>query len=369
VSIQVALATGFLVLFGALLGRALVLTRLDPGYEYERTIVGSIARAHRGPTVVSPALLENARQLPGVTDVALVQSRYLRPEDVTFEGATGDTSAIDFTWAAQTTEEFLSIVRPTLVAGRLPSPEEYRGRAPIAVVSEFVARRGFNGDALGRTIRVGTLTLTIVGVIERFDRDLAEAGRGAAIISPIVQDPDVWTRPELWLRLANTTQVQPMLRDLQQRSENLLGVRASFRSLDVQMRNQLRAIWAIVRIIYAIFGIALLLAAMGIYGLVSYTVEMRNREMAIREALGASRMRVSALLLRSAVVQTVIGVAAGSMLASTLAYLIRSETFAMDTTAGSTLIAFGVVSFTVLASSFGPLRTTWRRDISLVLRD
>jgi putative ABC transport system permease protein len=369
VTIQVGLATAFLVLFGALLGRTLILTRVDPGYDYERIITGSIARERRGPTKVSPAVLANAEQLQGVTHAALVQARHLWPYELTFDGATGDTAAFEFIWAAQTSEAFFSIAQPTLVAGRLPTPEEYRGRAPVAVVTEVVARRVFDGEAIGKTIRVDRLTLTVIGVLSRFDRTAWDPGSTAAVISPIVDAPNLWTQPELWLRVGDASQVQPILRDLQQRSAmNLLGARIRFTSLGVEMRDSKRAVWAVARIIYAIFGIALALAAIGIYGLVSYTVEMRNREMAIREALGASRVRVSALLLRSAIIQTLVGVVAGSAFATVVASLIRNENLAMNTAAGATVIAFIVVALTVLASSFGPLRATWRRDLSAVLR-
>jgi putative ABC transport system permease protein len=369
VSIQVGLATAFLVLFGALLGRTLVLTRPQPGYDYEQIIFGSIAREKRGPPKISPAVLANAEQIPGVTHAALAMTRFLQPEEVTYDGAMGDTTVIETTWAAQTTEAFFSIVQPTLVAGRFPTINEYRGRAPVAVVSSVVARHAFRGEALGRTVRIGPLTLTVIGVVERLDRDVFNPGKTAAIMSPILDEGDSWTFPQLWLRAATPALVQPLLRDLQRRSETRqLGATIGFRSYAVDMRNGLRAFWAITRIIYAVFGIALVLAAMGIYGLVSYTVEMRNREMAIREALGASRLRVSALLLRSAVVQTVIGVAGGAALATVLAIQIRDAQFSMNTAAGSTFIALVVVSLTVFASSFGPLRATWRRDLSHVLR-
>lgn len=370
VAIQVGLATAFLVLFGALLGRALVLTRPDPGYDYSRVIVGSLAREKRGAPVVSPAVLASAEQMPGVTHAAMALRRYLQPNEVTFDGAMGDTSTIDLIWAAQTTESFFSIVRPTLIAGRFPSPAEYRGRAPVAVVSSVVATRAFNGEALGRTVRIGALSLTVIGVVDRMDRAAWNFGRTASIVSPIVEDPDVWTQPEVWLRAAEPALVQPLLRDLKNHSESrALGARATFYSLAVRMHQEIRNIRAMVRIIYAIFGIALLLAAMGIYGLVSYSVEMRSREMAIREALGASRARVSALLLKGAVVQTIIGVTIGSALASVLALFIRRDTLAMNMAAGSTAIAFAVVSLTVLVSSLAPLRTIWNRQLSQILRD
>jgi hypothetical protein len=81
------------------------------------------------------------------------------------------------------------------------------------------------------------------------------------------------------------------------------------------------------------------------------------------------RSGVSALLLQSAMLQTIIGIAAGSALATVLAKLIQNEHFAMNTAAGSTVAALVVVSLTVFASSLGPLRATRRRTLSQVLRE
>jgi putative ABC transport system permease protein len=369
VSIQVGLAAAFLVLFGATLGRALVLTRPNPGYDYARVILGSIGSQWRAAAVL-PVVVANAEETPGVTHVALVQSRQVRADEVTFDGATGDTAAFDNVWIAQTAGTFYSIARPTLVAGRFPTDAEFQGSAPVAVVTEIVARRAFDGEALGRTIRIGALALTVIGVVEHLERSVVNPGRTAGVFSPIVEAPDRWTQMELWMRVGEPTRVPLVLRELKQRAQlNRFGARVAFRSLGALMDEQVRVFWAIARIVYAIFGVALALAAMGIYGLVAYTVAMRNREMAIREALGASRIRVAWLLIRGATVQTTIGLLGGALIATAAASNIRTDQFVLDTAAASTAIAFIIVSLTVFTSSLGPLRTTWRRDLAQVLRD
>jgi hypothetical protein len=299
-----------------------------------------------------------------------VQSRQVRADEVTFDGATGDTAAFDNVWIAQTAGTFYSIARPTLVAGRFPTDAEFQGSAPVAVVTEIVARRAFDGEALGRTIRIGALALTVIGVVEHLERSVVNPGRTAGVFSPIVEAPDRWTQMELWMRVGEPTRVPLVLRELKQRAQlNRFGARVAFRSLGALMDEQVRVFWAIARIVYAIFGVALALAAMGIYGLVAYTVAMRNREMAIREALGASRIRVAWLLIRGATVQTTIGLLGGALIATAAASNIRTDQFVLDTAAASTAIAFIIVSLTVFTSSLGPLRTTWRRDLAQVLRD
>lgn len=372
VSVQVALATAFLVLFGALLGRALMLTRPDPGYAYQSIIRGSINRTRNTRDVETRMLSVQAsvQQIQGVSRVALLQSQYLRPDEVAFDGATGDTSVFQVLWTAQTSEAFFDIVRPRLVAGRLPTQEEYRGRAPVAVITEVVARRAFDGGALGKTIRIGKTSLSVIGVVEKLQRGAISMEDAATIVSPIIERPDRWTSPEVWIQISDPSRVPVMLRDLQQEAElGALGARVRLGSAAAEMRREMQSFRAIGRVIVAVFVIAMALAAMGIYGLVAYTVEMRNREMAIREALGATKARVTALLLRSAAIQTLIGLTAGAALATGLARLIREHNLVLSTAVQSTAVAFVLVALTVLASSFGPLRATWRRDLSHVLRD
>jgi ABC-type antimicrobial peptide transport system permease subunit len=140
------------------------------------------------------------------------------------------------------------------------------------------------------------------------------------------------------------------------------------RSMASSMARELAAYRSVAQLTLAIFGVALALAALGIYGLVAYTAEMRSRELAIREALGATRVHVASLVLRSAFVQTMTGAAAGATIGIIVVDYLNGFQLKLTTTGGATLVAFIVVALTVLVSSLGPLWRTWRRDLSHTLR-
>ena len=105
-------------------------------------------------------------------------------------------------------------------------------------------------------------------------------------------------------------------------------------------------------------AVALGLAALGIYGLVAYTAEMRSRELAIREALGASRAQVAGLMLKGAFVQALAGAVAGAMLSIIAIDYLNGFQLRLKATGGATIMAFAVISLTVLLSSIGPLTRT-----------
>src|SRR3954464_4438114 len=143
---------------------------------------------------------------------------------------------------------------------------------------------------------------------------------------------------------------------------------AETRSMASSMAEELAGYRSVARLTLAIFGLALVLAALGIYGLVAYTAEMRARELAIREAVGASRVHVSGLVLKTAVIQGAIGVAAGAVLATGIIGWLNHFDLKLQAIAGATAASMLLIGVTILLSSIGPLRTTWKRDLAQVLR-
>jgi putative ABC transport system permease protein len=368
VTVQVALATGVLVLLGAVLGRTLVLTGPNPGFDYNAIVLGAV----RGSPVVRqawPTVLAEIQTTPGIASAAAAHSRLASPGEVLFDQTQADASAFPFLWWAQTTETFHGLLGTRLETGRWPTLEEHRSGAPVAVVSRTVARR-YGGDPVGRTIAIGTTRLTIVGVIADVRRNAWAFDEMPAAFSPMLGPATRASFTEVWARVANEGQLWPTLRELQERAGRRgFGAPVRFESVGERMRQEMRDFSAVARLVWGVFGIALALAALGIYGLVSYTAEMRNREMAIREALGASRMRVAGLLVGGAAAQTIAGLIAGALIATFVASFIQDERRVLQMATQSTALAAALVALAVLVASFGPIRATWRRDLAPVLRD
>jgi putative ABC transport system permease protein len=117
-------------------------------------------------------------------------------------------------------------------------------------------------------------------------------------------------------------------------------------------------------------GVALLLAAIGIYGVVSYSVTQRTREMGIRAALGASKAGLLALALRSSLRLTALGLAAGVLGILATRTLIASLLFDTKPAEPSTLAAVaGVMAMVALAASALPARRAASIDPSRALRE
>ncbi len=268
-------------------------------------------------------------------------------------------------------------MRPQLNAGRLTTRDEATSGAPVVVVTRDIADHLFAGQsAVGRRLRIPThpdQPLTIIGVVEQFNvHPYMGSETPTVFVSPAVRGGRASTsrdRTELWLRSSGNP-------DATARAVQLLAAQHRFgrvqlvetRSVVASLDHDYLTFRGLVRFVMGVFGIALGLAALGIYGLVAYTAEMRARELAIREAIGASRMNVAVLVLRGAIIQGASGVAAGALLATlTIGYL-NSFALRLHAIAGATTLSIVLVATTILLSSFGPLRSIWKRNLSAVLR-
>jgi putative ABC transport system permease protein len=378
VAIQVALATGILVSLGAVLGKAIFMTRANTGFDHANVAIGmakdsSSAVSMRGTDQV----LDDIRAVPGVATAGLigyqqVSSLKLEPDGIDARGLPFQIASID-----QITPDFFAVMRPQLSAGRLTTRDEATSGAPVVVVTRDIASHLFAGQsAIGRRLRLPThpgLALTIVGVVEPFNVHPYMGNETPTVfISSAVRGGRTSTstdRTELWLRSTGNP-------DATARVVQLLAAQHRFgrvhllemRSVTASLAQDYVTFRGLVRFVMGVFAIALGLAALGIYGLVAYTAEMRARELAIREAIGASRMHVSMLVLRGAIIQGAAGVAAGAALATLIIGYLNSFALQLHAIAGATTLSIVLVATTILLSSFAPLRTIWKRDLSAILR-
>jgi putative ABC transport system permease protein len=379
VAVQVALATGILVSLGAVLGKAIFMTRANTGFDHANVAIGlakdsSSTVSMRG----SEQLLDGVRAIPGVAGAGLIGYQQISSLQLKADG--NDVAGeLPFQIASidQITPDFFAVMRPQLSAGRLPTRDEATSGAPVVVITRDIAGHLFAGrSAVGRRLRLPThpnLPLTIVGVVEPFNvHPYMGNETPTVLISSAVRGgrtSNSTDRTELWLRSTGNP-------DAAARVVQLLAAQHRFgrvqlletRSVTASLAQDYVALRGLVRFVMGVFTIALGLAALGIYGLVAYTAEMRARELAIREAIGASRLQVSVLVLRGAIIQGVSGVAAGAVLATlTIGYL-NSFALQLHAIAAATTLSIMLVATTILLSSFAPLRTIWKRDLSAVLR-
>jgi predicted permease len=259
-----------------------------------------------------------------------------------------------------------------IVRGRGFTLEDGPTSPPVAVINETMASRLFPGaDPLGQRVRLGPnpgqAWTTIVGVIG----DVRHGG-----LEEVPQ-------PELYITYLQNPPVAPfiVLRVAGDPAALAETVRAEARAIDkdlpvydmrtmATLRSESVAERRFVLVIVSAFGLlALGLAAIGVYGVMSLIVSERTREVAVRVALGAEPARMVGLIVRQATTLAAIGVAIGVAAVVPLAPLLRSQLFGIDATDPLTLVAVPLSLLLIAAlAALVPARRAAATDPLVALR-
>jgi predicted permease len=242
---------------------------------------------------------------------------------------------------------FFQTLGITVRAGRDFRWTDNSRAAGVAIISETLARHLFpGGDALGRRVRVGTSpaqqSLEVVGIVgDARVYDLKDPNVAAVYVAALQQpDPDGKC---FVLRggIPPVVTLNAAIEGLGQ--EHVSGVQTLTYITDrVLLDDRLSAGLA------GVFGlVALLLSAIGLYGLLSYAVAQRAREFGIRLALGAAPVRLTAEVVRDGIGVTVGGLCAGFVLAAGAVHLIRSQLFGITPYDPLTTVATPIALLTV----------------------
>jgi predicted permease len=313
--------------------------------------------------------------LPGVLGVSMSEmlpgGGFEREMDVWPKRANnGDAVTVDFD---AVTPGFLGNMGLNLVRGRFLAPQD-DARAPrVAVVTESLARQLFpRGDALGQVIRVGSdparQSIQIAGVTNDARLSDLRDQHPLAVFVPAAQEPNFMISGILEVRTAGDP--GGLAGAIRQTIESLgrqypLEMKTVEQTIDGSLMNE-----RIAAILSEFFGIlALLLAAIGVFGLTAHAVTRRTREIGIRMALGAPQRNVLWIVLREALLVTLAGIAIGLPIAMAGARLIAHMLFGVSASDPAT---FAVVAVTLLVVSaiagFLPARGAARVDPMAALR-
>ncbi len=266
-----------------------------------------------------------------------------------------------------------------LMRGRRFLASDRADSTPVVIVNEALVSRYFRGgDPIGRQIRIGgpdtkAPWLTIVGIAGNV-RDFYvfnEMAYDAA--SPLVFLP---------LRQAVTNNLQLALPFRGSASDVTSSLRAEVAALDPgvpvhdvqtmeqQISQSLAHPWFRAALLGGFAGLALLLAAIGIYGTLSESVSQRTREIGIRMALGAARHDVLRLVIRRGLILTVAGIVIGVAAATSVARLLTSMLYGVTPTDPATLGAvLLMLSAVVAVACYLPARRATKVDPIVALRD
>ncbi len=386
---EVALAFVLLSGAGLLIRSFYQLQQVDPGFETTNVITMWIpmtdAQYPDGGHVINylSQLMEKVNAVPGVREAATTNALPL-------EGwGYGMPFLIDgqpFMDRAHRPACFFKIVSPSyfrtlgmrLLKGRALSETDTQGAVPVIVVNESLVKRYFKKDEpLGKRVLIQQIITAkhelgpevpwqVVGVVaDEKVSGLDDSSPGVYVSykqSPTVgnalvvrgaMDPNGLIKSiqrAVWD--VNKNQALDDIKLLEQiKTESLGG-------------NRLRTI-----LLGAFAGLALLLAAIGIYGVISYSVSQRTHEMGVRAALGASSWDQLRLVLKSGLSLTLIGLALGTLGALGLTQLLSSLLFGVSARDPWTLAMVGLVLATVaLAACYIPARRATRVDPTVALR-
>jgi putative ABC transport system permease protein len=241
---------------------------------------------------------------------------------------------------------------------------------PVAIVSAAFARREWPGaDALGRRVRIDgdSVWRTVVGVVgDTRHRGLADEP-AAAIYVPYAQSPGIFSTV-LARTAARAEGMGPAVRAAiwkVDRDQPVWKIR-TLQSLVGRALGQPRFTIALVG---AFAVVALVLAAIGIYGVISYSVTQRTPELGIRLALGAERGGVLGLVVRQGMALVALAVAIGTLGGLGAARLLRSQLFGVSASDPLVFVAGPLlVAAVALAATYVPARRASRLDPMAALR-
>jgi predicted permease len=372
VAAQVAVCMVLLLAAGLLLRALHYAQTVDPGFEMKNVAAAFLFLKAQGyeesrATAFVRRLRERIQGLPGVTEVALAECAPLSHDfsagSFLVPGRAGKVG-LEYNHVSP---EYFSVVGILIVRGRGFIPEDAHG-SPGIIVPESTARRLWPGeDPLGKTLREDTgLEHSVIGVAR--DGQVSHLGEldTPYLYYPAGSQDNV--RTYVLVRFAGG--FAPVAK----------GIREAVQSLDadvpvdvVRLEDYLEVWRSPSRIVALLSGalgaLALLLASIGVYGMVSYTVSRTVREIGIRMALGANGTEVLKLVLRQAMRPVLIGAFAGMVGCAVVSGVLSSMLFGLS---AHDPIAFVSVPFFLLVvaliASYIPARRAMRVDPMAALR-
>jgi predicted permease len=372
---QVALS--LLLLVGAgLFARSLNnLRRLDPGFEIERLLVFSVDPSlsgydQSGVQALVKRLEEDLRAQPGTRSVAASQNTLLTNSiwrsTVRVEGYTRKDGEDMSPQVDAVSPPYFQTLGIPIMAGRSFTEADAAAAPKVAIVNETFARYFYGKESpLGRRFgfaRDKTTDIEIVGVVKD--------GKAANLRDPIprfvylpLAQSDGVAQVSFYVRTAlPEAALAPAVREAVGRQDAQLPV-FDLKAMETQVGESL-FVERMVAALSAAFGLlATLLASVGLYGVTSYSVARRTREIGIRMALGAPRGRVMRLILSEVCLLGAAGLALGLPLALGLAKLLRAQFFNVSPFDPLTVAsATALLSAVTLAAGFVPARRAMRVD-------
>lgn len=386
---EVALGVVLVVAAGLLVRTFTILVNTNPGFDPNHVITAtaSLQDARYATAAAGARLfresLEGIRQIPGVESAAVALTPpYARAlnDGVQIVGS-NKGGVTNFTYA---TPGLFETLRIHLLRGRLFTDADNFNAARVAVVNESFVKRYLRDqpDPLGRRIQIENKTWQIIGVVNNVQVKMGWGGAGpvdqfAGVYVPVDQFPDgIFAMANFWFSpvwIVRTRGDFPSLPESMRRALQSVDPRlpfSSFQSIFEFRGASLKQQRYQATLFSALAILALLLAALGVYGLIAQSVAQRTREMGIRLALGATPRQVVRAAAVPGITLSLAGIGCGVVLALFTTRLLKGLIWGITGTDPLTFISVAILLILVAAvsSALPALRLT-RLDPAQTLRD
>jgi predicted permease len=390
VTAEVALSLVLLVGAGLMLRTLVWLNGLNPGFDTHNVIAAEAslqdARYQTAAAVnqLYTQTLERMRHIPGVQSAAVALTLpFERPLNNGFrivEGDDRDSHMGEFVYATPT---YFDTMRIPMLAGRTFRESDTPQSARVVVVSQSFARKYFHGDAVGRHLKSGKDASEIVGICGDVQQHSGLSGdEGPLSVEPTVYLPasqlsdgfvkliHTWFSPKWVVRTSGpTANLTGQIWAAVSATDPQLPV-AHFRTVD-QLRNVQTGSQRYLAALFSILaGMALLLAAVGLYGLISQSISQRRHEIGIRLALGATARQTIAGLMRPGVLLSIAGIGVGLGMSLVAVRFLRSMLWGVRETDPLTFAATAGILLVVAAlATLAPALRILQMDPAETLRN
>lgn len=332
VAFEVALSLVLLVSAGLMIRTLGYLNGLNPGFD-TRNVISAQASLQDARYKTSVAVnllyresLDRIRKIPGVQSAAVALTLpYERPLNEGFRTVDGDNNSRGFgIEVVYVTPGYFDTLRIPVRRGRVPADSDTPQSGPVAVVSESFARKYYSShEVLGGHFKMEGAVREIVGVVGDVQQHSGLGNFGPVSIEPTIYIPaaqtsdgflqviHTWFPPKWVIRTTGPTgTLEGKVQEAVASVDPQLPV-ARFKTID-ELRGRITRDQRYHASLFSVIaGLALALAAIGLYGLISQSITQRTHELGIRMALGATSGQAIGNAMKPGIVLAVAGVAAG----------------------------------------------------------
>jgi len=338
---QIALSLLLLVCAGLFTRSLQKAEQQDAGFDPEHVLLASYELEPSGYTnaraiAFDRQVMAKVAALPGVQEVTLADfsplSFSIHTDFVDLEGYVPQPQESMEISRAYAGPNYFHTLRTSLIEGRDFAEADALGSQPVCVVNQALVDRYWPGqDAIGKHVNNG-VRFTVVGVARNAKYRLLTYPPEPVMYFPMYQSYHAIYETTIHARVAGDPQTAAFA--LEQAVHELDAELPVFNVHPMTVTMRLGSIFQRVSATFATsFGmLALLLAGVGIYGVVAYATRQRTREIGIRMALGAEKGRIFALVLRQGFRLAVVGVGAGMAMSFALTRLVRSQLYGVTAT-------------------------------------